>query len=923
MKKFKRIFLAIVTLALGLALVSCKDKDTRNTVTPYGTLDLNATIATANNDAYKLTTKTFYDRLRTKSFDLFIKELKYDLFSTEIEVITKLINGSELTNDDKKALSFTGKAEDIDTTYLKNKYTRLIQNSLASSAYGTYSLSTYNLKTADALELAVAKYVQTLNNKGYSVTADQITPVINKELGTVGVDFTKLSAEIVKEQVLTQAQYLYSEKELYKIADLETLETTNEDGEVVKTKNSYYLFQESNYQTTYETSLMNYGEYQAIIIQFNSYKEAKDAVSKVTSSIANPANFYLDLYNSQYGYRKPVTSIEDEVFTYEVTEEIDDLSKISSGVYTLVTETLKDGEFLTEPRNINNKYVMAYRINTNYTVGGAEKVEYDDLTDAQKETYLPQLQRLIIESNGSNYFTTAFNKLVENTKIEIYDPFLEYKFEYSYATQYETVTTSNNEYIYKIGESGLKVDDFYKMLVANYGQQVILDYFSLEYASQYVSKYVSEESQKNNKEAVETAIKAFEKDENATYPKEIGLETFLTVCYGYTTKDDVVKYYYNNASALSSYKSEIVNAEWAQNDAENADIKVMSDSAKAIIDTLKTSGKKYTELFNINIDHILINFDDNGDGNPDDPKTFLADNPNINEADFQAAIAELAQEIYKEAAYLVEKGNTTFEAFKYIVKQYNKGAALNYDATKDWDQFKTYNFLLTAEQLASSSDITQASVSNFVVPFADYVKALYNGLSDKEAEFENENGKVAIVTNGEAKFVENASEITFDSLCATNYGYHLLVVNEYSGPESLKATNEKYNAHFIKVSNGDDLEDEDDDVYVTVKTLNDNASIATTEQLYVYFVQKTLSITSTLDEDIVKVLSALYDEAITTYTSGNFQTLLLIDTLDIKSTNSDITKLVANYRSYYVNLVTNYDAESTYATWCANTSVFR
>ena len=38
MKKFKKIFLAIVTLALGLTLASCKDAETRNTNTPYGSL---------------------------------------------------------------------------------------------------------------------------------------------------------------------------------------------------------------------------------------------------------------------------------------------------------------------------------------------------------------------------------------------------------------------------------------------------------------------------------------------------------------------------------------------------------------------------------------------------------------------------------------------------------------------------------------------------------------------------------------------------------------------------------------------------------------------------------------------------------------------------------------------------------------------
>ena len=165
--------------------------------------------------------------------------------------------------------------------------------------------------------------------------------------------------------------------------------------------------------------------------------------------------------------------------------------------------------------------------------------------------------------------------------------------------------------------------------------------------------------------------------------------------------------------------------------------------------------------------------------------------------------------------------------------------------------------------------------------------------------------------------MEKADEITFDALCGTNYGYHLLVVNEYEGPESLKDTSSKYNTHFIKISEGDDEESEDDDIYVTVSTINEKESEATKEQLYVYLVQKNLSITSTLDDDVVSVLADLYDEAIATYTSGNFQTLVLIDTLGITSSNQNITNMINTERAYYVNLVTNYDAESPYASWCA------
>lgn len=920
MKKFKRIFLAIFTLALGLTLASCKGNDARNTKVPYGTLANETSIATANNGAYSLTAKTYYDRLRTKSYDTFVRELKYELYKNEIQAITNLLE-NKLTNEDKATLAYTNKAEDADIEYLYEKYDTLLGNSLATAIYGTYSLSTFNAKSDADKELAELKYEKTQLRKGYTVNKDSIKVTTNEELGTISVSYKELDSKLVKEFILSQAQILQAEKALYAIAGEKEIPSVDEDGNEVMVKNSYNLFTEAKYKSTYESSIMNYGTYKAVIIQFNSYKEAQNAISKVSASIDNPDAFYLELYNSQYSY-KQATSLDDAGFTYEVNEKINELSKISAGVSTLVTDTLnvdnKEDSYLKEPRNINNKYVMAYVISAD------EHVEYDDLTEAQKAEYKSTLERLIIENNASAYATTALNKLIENSEIKIYDPFLEYKFEYSYSTQYDTIeATENNDILFSVGSTEYKVDDFYNLMSSTIGQTVILEYFSLEYATQFVDEYVSEETQKTNKETLKTNIKAFKDNENTTYPAEIGLETFLLANYGYNNEDDVMKYFYNAASALASYKNDIVNESWIKNDSENK-LNVMSDSAAAVINKLLTSGKEYNDIFSIDIDHILINIDDNGDGNPDDPRLFLKDYENVS-VDFKTSVEKLAQAIYTEAAWLVEKGNTTFEAFQYIVKQYNKGEALHSIEGANWDQYKTYNFLLTAEQLASSSDITQDSVSNFVVPFKEYVENVVT-LFDKDVEFEN--GQVVVVNDKTPSKVEKATDITYDNLCLTNYGYHLLVVNEYTEPESLKSssTSDKYNSHFIKISSGDDEKSEDDDVYVSVNTLNTNETKATTEQLYVYLVQKELGITSTLDSDIAAILGSLYDEAISTFTSTNFQTLVLIDKLSMKSDNQAINTLISNERAYYTYLVTNYDSESVYNDWCnveVTTSIFK
>ena len=57
MKNIKKLFSLVICLLLLVTLASCNKKETRNTVVPYGNLDLNSTVATAKNDSLSLSIK--------------------------------------------------------------------------------------------------------------------------------------------------------------------------------------------------------------------------------------------------------------------------------------------------------------------------------------------------------------------------------------------------------------------------------------------------------------------------------------------------------------------------------------------------------------------------------------------------------------------------------------------------------------------------------------------------------------------------------------------------------------------------------------------------------------------------------------------------------------------------------------------------
>ena len=235
--------------------------------------------------------------------------------------------------------------------------------------------------------------------------------------------------------------------------------------------------------------------------------------------------------------------------------------------------------------------------------------------------------------------------------------------------------------------------------------------------------------------------------------------------------------------------------------------------------------------------------------------------------------------------------------------------------------FKTnFNFLLTVEQLASSSDITQDSVSNFVVPFADYIKEMYKKADQTLADADDlsDNGNFFTPTDGILSTAADASKITKDTLCKTVYGYHFIVLNDFSGPETLKFTKDNDPNGYqeeLQILISEDEDNEENNIYVTLDSYNTNATEASLNQLFIYYVQSKTGADSSLDSSISGLLSTLFNDAISMYSSSNFQTMVLLDLLDITSNNEQISNLVSTERNYYANLVISYKSDSEFIDW--------
>ena len=428
MKYIKKIILLALILVLGVSISSCS-KSTRNTVVPYGDLNLDEVVATAK-DNISLTNSRLYSRLRTKGYDLVTEAIKKILYSKEITAITNLINSTSyasLSAEDKKTLAFndddtqTNEITEARYNQLKNDLTKEFSNSIIQSIFASTDTYTINSKTDEEIEICYTKYIESFARKNQTITKDILVNNISDDNGTTVIDITKLPSEIMSPLILSKAENFYAQKELYKIADQEYLNVGTDEEE----KNSNYLFKESSIISNYDSTFKTYGSYNAIIITFNSRNEAMKTMQVLTEDInsTNVLDSYLKLYNAYYSCYGTQTADDvadkgNKLFNYVISEDENQLDEISDSVATLITDTLEDGEFLTEPRNLNNKYVLAYRISATFDY---EEKDYEQLDEATKNTLEELIKINLVESSASSYVSTVFNDLIENSNLEIYN----------------------------------------------------------------------------------------------------------------------------------------------------------------------------------------------------------------------------------------------------------------------------------------------------------------------------------------------------------------------------------------------------------------------------------------------------------------------------------------------------------------------
>ena len=1027
--KLKRFGLVASLGIMGVALASCNSKSSSyNSKTPYGNINLDETVATAkdsaNDKTFTLKNDIYYNQLRYKGYDLVTSKITKIMYKNEIEVLNKVFENKSyndfntsttkalqdllvLTKDNERLYELNGTdllTEYDNTTYqdgldsieIKNNYDFIrrdliekINTSISNSVLGSSDSKTIEDKKAKDINTSIIKFIADQKTKGNTFTLENLSYKLAKELNSdrnlISFDniHDELFKDIVNDVILTQAGYLQAQNAVYQIADEEYITKYDADEE---TKNStYYIFEDEDFESEYESSYYKYGTYKFIYIAFNSRKEAYDALEELSLTdnlgeiekieddelrLEKAKDAYLKLYNMYYNYDQ-ASSIDDDRFTYVVNRDKDDLNDVNGNIKTLVTDDLDRGSFLIEPRNIDSKYVMALHIDTEYDIHDedGDQVKYDNLdkggytyfgedvaesessnessrANEIKNDLIKRFKYKIISDNKAGYVTTNYNSNIYNateskTKdddLYIYDPVFEYNYYNSYKNEYDKISKSDynkseGKYILKFGDDTYTVEDFYSDASKKYGVDIINNYFELEYAYTFYDEYIDSDDHDDAVDNLDDEIDNFKDGDDKSYSKSIGLSNFLLLKYGYTNKDDVIKYSIDASKCLSSYITETVFKDWVvkttEGDSESYKlVDGLDTQTSGILYNLLTLGNsKYEDLMEINLSHILINLDADADGSPDDPNVFLKDMTTSEKASFYDAVETLAKAIYNEAKFLYDEyDNTYVETLKYIKTKYEQGARLEYDGS-DWDDYKDYNFLLTVEDL---NDIDQSSVNNFVENFKKYVQNLYKTcVNDDDIEDDYEDGIFVIYSDTYEGLLTNSDQIYIDydestdemttSLCDTEFGYHMIILNSYEKTDYLtyKESQVKTGVGNVSVLIYKDKDDTSNNINVTVATYNEttNATSANFNQFFVFYCQKGMGQSSSLDSDIYALLTDLFGDIVSKFSSNDFQTYLTLKYLNVDVVDEKLQGQLDGSLEKLGQSIYDYDDESDYKSW--------
>ncbi|MFP4177901.1 MAG: hypothetical protein ACLFTZ_03970 [Acholeplasmataceae bacterium] len=435
---------------------------------------------------------------------------------------------------------------------------------------------------------------------------------------------------------------------------------------------------------------------------------------------------FVEIYNI-LNETTPVEITEDGDIVYEGSEDsathytYEDLDDINSSLRSHIYNTLISEEAIEDPdlerpyssrvQSFGNSRYLVYKLGDDSEIEGEILVEdeenedeevFDDTEEA--EEIQQEIRQEILESKlTSDYVSSKIEELYEEIDLDIYDRVVRAYYEQSY--DYEGSTDNRGgDVVAKVNDTEITTRDFFNRLERSFGINLSLDLASNEYLLNHSDYSISEEDREDYEEQFKDIIRQFSADQFASsgFPASMGREEFLLLAFGVNTNSEAVNQLYIYPELRNQYL-------------EDFEAHFHSEDYTIYEKLADLAEEQYDHFKSINVSHLLVYFDEDGDGTPDDPSEYLADLTEENRDTVLTGLEELVEEIYDRA------GNYTSlsEGLETLSEQFNNSGRIErgrtsipYDITDEltWAEYRRLGFYLKYEPISNAITNT----SNFI-----------------------------------------------------------------------------------------------------------------------------------------------------------------------------------------------------------------
>ena len=624
-----------------------------------------------------------------------------------------------------------------------------------------------------------------------------------------------------------------------------------------------------------------------------------------------------------------ITTEFDTTFTYDELNELN--TTLRSHVYTTLTsEDRQDEEDANNPysarvQTFGSSRYLIYKLSDDgdsqedILVDDPETEDEDEIFNETATALYEELRAEIIDNKLTNtYVTNQVEARYEELTIDIFDPviraFFDQTFNYngSDSNQDGDVVATIQDSTDVLADSDILVDDLFKRLSDRFGVNLSLDIVINKYFDAQDTYVITDEEFADFEEQFEEIIRQFSADQFVSngFPASMGREEFLMLAFGVTSNAQAVKELYVypelRAQYLEDYEAHFTNIYQAFTD---------------------LAALQYEAYKSTRVSHLLVYFDQDGDGSPDNPQEYLDTLDAATVTDIKEGLAELVADIYAQ----VGDFRSEAEAFTTLAELFNSSGRIErgsntapYDLQieLDYAKYRQLGFYLKYENISSA--ITNKS--NFITNSSTLDQVFY----DRAIQLHDFIVGDGIEDQVELPYIDMYDDFTFNELdiatqlddVQSSFGWHFIVTTSVTDAPSAvyEATSDADERYTFELDG------------VTYNVYNEGpdngGSDALTLNQVEYYVRQSLtdegpSVPSAVSTAITNYLSPVLSRYQNTFMQREIIFRLLEDGLNFASEANnvrfDIIRNINNNQlnEYLLSDVAYFDEnyEALYATW--------